>query len=90
MVSQGHSFLWLLLPGAWFVGMVLSHLVFGRCVLNVIVSRMRQFKKDSSHKAELYNRRASQVYDPFKRRKTKAVSDEIHDTMPTPDLDPKL
>jgi hypothetical protein len=89
MVATGHSLWWLLLPGVWFIGMLFSHLWFGRCVLNVIVSKMRKFKKESTDKADLYMRYGSHGHSRLGRRTTKAVSDEIFDTMPSPDLNEK-
>jgi len=47
-----------ILPAVWFVGMVLSHLIFDRCVLNEITVRLGKLKRGGRAKAEIYQRTA--------------------------------
>lgn len=85
MLTSGHSKWWLLVPGCWFTGMLLSHLVFDRCVLNEIVIRLRRFNKVSKPKADIYTRRGTTMGWGRARSRT-AIKEEIFDMMPTPDI----
>lgn len=73
----------------WFVGMSLSHMVFGRCVLNVIVSKMRKFRKESESKAMTYMKRGTTTWGSGRRQQSKAVRETVNDEMITPDLTTK-
>jgi len=66
--------------------MVLSHMVFGRCVLNVIVSKMRKFRRESEVKAKTYQR-GTMAWG--RSSKTKALSETIRDEMLSPDIELK-
>jgi hypothetical protein len=85
MLTLGHSWWWGVLPAMWFVGVSLSHIVFGRCVLNVVVTKMRKFNKGSAAKAHTYMRRGTMAWAKS-YHKTKAVRETINDTMNSPDM----
>lgn len=80
MVTTGSSLWWLLPSTVWFVGMVFSHIVFDRCVLNELVSRLRRFRKRSEGKANLYKNRATEIWGSRSIR-SKALSETIQDEL---------
>lgn len=86
MVASNHSLWWVALPAIWFIGMVFSHIIFGRCVLNELVMRFKRLAK--SDKKHEHNK--SNFYERTHLAPQKAAMDVISDKMPTPDLTLKL
>jgi hypothetical protein len=55
LLASGSRWAWIgVAPSLWFIGMVLSHIVFKRCVLNEIVIRMGKFKREAVRKVSDY------------------------------------
>lgn len=85
MLATGHSWWWGLPPATWFVGMGLSHVIFGRCVLNVVVSKMRKFRKGAELKAYAYMK-GNVGWAKMPRCKPKAIKESINDEASTPGI----
>lgn len=56
LTMAGYSWWLALLPAIWFVGMVFSHAIFRRCVLNEITIRLGRFKRTAAAKRIAYTR----------------------------------
>jgi len=84
LVTKDHLAWIAFFPAVWFVGMLLSHLVFGRCVLNELTRRLASFKKAKQPKAAQYAK-GGRSYGLRRRPPRKGDLLEISDHMATPD-----
>jgi hypothetical protein len=81
LASQSKSkFIWLgIVPTVWFVGMIFSHIVFKRCVLNELVRRMSKFKVRAVRRLSDYKRPIRRLPRVKETAPTGALTTRIYD-----------
>lgn len=63
LLANGSKLAWIgIVPLVWFVGMVLSHVVLGKCVLNWLASKLKSAKGKAAVKAVPYQQGWSTGY----------------------------
>ena len=82
-LAAGSRWAWLgVVPLCWFIGMLMSHLVFNRCVLNELVRRLSHFKTASKQKAFVYKRVSPRNKSVWERPSVKlggALVEKVYD-----------
>jgi hypothetical protein len=89
--AKAGYWMWItILPAAWFVGMVTSHIVFRRCALNEIARRLKALKKVIEFKLQTEATAISEKRGPTNVKPAMhVVPDKILDTdhVVLPDLE---
>lgn len=83
LLANGSKLAWIgVIPLVWFIGMTLSHIVLGKCVLNWLASKLKSTKGRAEVKSVPYRQGYAPGYrrPKFGAKPSKADKSEIDDS----------